>query len=354
MGRLPQFLELDCMRPELLSGGAPALGRRGTLEQGRPYFAERFIGIEYHSADPAKRGSGEPHPAEADGFIQSRLVIAPEFAVAVAAQNTHGEEVVILGQQAIPAELNLITAEEVCSMIPDRQQERVIVGHQIPAHRAGQRSGGQSFESQNLMNKAEVTVLQQSHADFAVCMEIRFVEERWLLSHEVGAIKNGIRRTEDIQVIEKHAPANLPARYHRLRDRQPLPGNAVLLESVGPDDSNGGILLCKRDHLFNAAREEPVVGKNHFGVSAVRGDLAQSMIVIGNDRKKLRVIVNLDSRIFGSIAAGNVEGSVGAAIVDDCVIPMRIGLRQHALYALGKVLRIVIEGRNDANQGKRS
>jgi hypothetical protein len=64
--------------------------------------------------------------------------------------------------------------------------------------------------------------------------------------------------------------------------------------------------------------------------------------------------VNLDSRIFGGIAASDLEGSVGAAVVDDCVIPMRIGLRQHALDALGKVLRVVIEGRNDADKGKRS
>ena len=79
-------------------------------------------------------------------------------------------------------------------------------------HRQG--SGLQSLERKNLMDKTKVAVLEQHNAGFPVSVKISLVVKGIPASGKIRMIKDRIRRSEHVEVFQKHAAADVAARHH--------------------------------------------------------------------------------------------------------------------------------------------
>jgi len=61
------------------------------------------------------------------------------------------------------------------------------------------------------------------------------------------------------------------------------------------------------------------------------------------------VVLETDPRLSLSVFCRNLQRSVGAAVVDDRVLPVGLGLTQHTLDAFTKMGLTVVHGRDHAN-----
>ena len=92
-------------------------------------------------------------------------------------------------------------------------------------------------------------------------------------------------------------------------------------------------------------REQPVIRGQHLAVSAVRTHESERVVVIRLAVDEFPVGDHAKAPIPPGIALGNLQSVVGAAVVDDYVFPVAVGLRQDAVHRLSKKLRSVVDGR---------
>jgi len=73
--------------------------------------------------------------------------------------------------------------------------------------------------------------------------------------------------------------------------------------------------------------------------------------VVGQRAQKRGIVVDPNAWILGGVTPRNGAGFIGAAVIDDEIFPIPIGLRQHAFDALGQMLGVVVERGQHADQG---
>ena len=95
---------------------------------------------------------------------------------------------------------------------------------------------------------------------------------------------------------------------------------------------------------------EPVVGVNHFAVFTGRRHLLKSNIVVLHHANKRRIVVDADPGVPVGIFLSNWQRPIVAAVVNDDILPIGIGLRQNTFDALGQILLAVVDRRQDTNQ----
>jgi hypothetical protein len=108
------------------------------------------------------------------------------------------------------------------------------------------------------------------------------------------------------------------------------------------------MLLTHCDHLLQTFGENPIVCEYHLAVLAYRRNMAQGVVMIGNYTQKLFVVNHTDASVLRRVTACSCSGTISAAVVDDRIIPVLVGLSQNALNTLRKILFIVVYGSNDA------
>jgi hypothetical protein len=111
------------------------------------------------------------------------------------------------------------------------------------------------------------------------------------------------------------------------------------------------VVLGEADHLFEAIRKEPIVRVYHLTVLALGRDLPERDVVALDHTGRDLVAVNPDPGIPVGILVRDVECPVGAAVVDDGVIQVFVGLSQHALDALAEITLSVVDGSHYADEG---
>src|SRR5262249_11525839 len=104
------------------------------------------------------------------------------------------------------------------------------------------------------------------------------------------------------------------------------------------------------DHLLDATRKEQVIREDELAILASRRNVAECIVMVWNHRQELLIAYNSNAPVLGSVSTRDRPGSVGAAVIYNRVVPIRIGLTQHALDACGKVLGAVIDRREDTDQ----
>ena len=72
--------------------------------------------------------------------------------------------------------------------------------------------------------------------------------------------------------------------------------------------------------------------------------------MVRNRPQELRILVNPNPRVSGRIAARDLDQTVRAAVIDDGVVPILIGLRNNALNAFSKKVAVVVYRRNNTHQ----
>src|SRR5689334_14321650 len=109
------------------------------------------------------------------------------------------------------------------------------------------------------------------------------------------------------------------------------------------------MFLGQGNHLLEAIRKNPVIGKNYFEILACRRQLPKSMVVVWDDSQKSVVLKNADAGVFFSIPACDCDRIISAAIVDDGVVPILISLGKDAFDAFREKLGPIVNGSNDAD-----
>jgi len=66
--------------------------------------------------------------------------------------------------------------------------------------------------------------------------------------------------------------------------------------------------------------------------------------VILDDSDKLFVIVHADTAIFFSIVQRDLQGPIGAAIIDDNILKITVGLAENALNTLRQKILAIVDG----------
>ena len=110
------------------------------------------------------------------------------------------------------------------------------------------------------------------------------------------------------------------------------------------------MFLGEADHPVQTFRQKAVVGSQRLAVRACRRGLPERDVVV-LDRTDERLIANhANPAVASGVFASDLERAVRAAIVDECVVPVREGLGPHALDALTKVRLAVEHGSDHADK----
>ena len=141
----------------------------------------------------------------------------------------------------------------------------------------------------------------------------------------------------------------MPSAYQRARTRQPQAGDSFSFESIGADNSDRRMRFGSSDHLFEAVGEDPIVPKYHLAILALVRNLPECGVVIRDGAQEARIPVNSNPSIRRGVPARDVQGLIRAAVVDDRVFPIRVGLGKNALDARGEIHRLVVHRSHDAH-----
>jgi hypothetical protein len=152
------------------------------------------------------------------------------------------------------------------------------------------------------MNKAEVAPLQEIEADFRVGVNVSLVIEWDASFDQISSIEHGVRRSKDVEPVEKMAPAHLRTIDYGTGIYKSGPGNLGSLKSICTHDADRGVCLGERHHFFQALRKDQVVAENNLAVLAFRRNLTQSRVVVCDCTKELIISVNANSTVSLRIA----------------------------------------------------
>src|SRR4029450_11385226 len=128
---------------------------------------------------------------------------------------------------------------------------------------------------------------------------------------------------------------------------------AGVVEAVGGYQPDRRLALRKGDHAFEALGIDPVVGVDDLQVRGLRIDCGESAAVALVDIHEVFATPEVNSGIPACELTRNFRRTIIAAIVDDVVPPVRVGLAEDALGALHKKALAVVDGGGDRNEGLR-
>jgi hypothetical protein len=131
---------------------------------------------------------------------------------------------------------------------------------------------------------------------------------------------------------------------------KPLPPDDVTTKLVRTDYAHLWICLGQQDHLLDATWKDKIVRRNEFAISCGWGHLAERDVVIVNRVNKLIVGVNANTGICSSIFPRDFESPISAAVIDNDVFVVLIGLSQNAFNTFHKIRGTVVNRRQHANQ----
>src|ERR1044072_7386108 len=148
-------------------------------------------------------------------------------------------------------------------------------------------------------------------------------------------------------------PADLATRDHMSRVRKAGPTNLRSLQGVSAHDPDGWMFLGEGNHSFQAFGKDPIVAEDNLAVPARRRNVTQCSVMVFQGPQELLVLNDPDTRIFLCPSPSDLSGAIRAAVINDGVIPVGVGLSKNAFNAFLKVLRVVIHGSYNGHQGIR-
>src|SRR5437870_5079091 len=137
-------------------------------------------------------------------------------------------------------------------------------------------------------------------------------------------------------------PADLATRDHMSRVRKAGPTNLRSLQGISAHDPDGWMFLGDGNHFFQAFWKDPIVAEDNLAIPARRGNVTQCSVVVFESPQESLVLTDPDARIFLSKSTRDLSGAIRAAVINDCVIPVGVGLSKNTFNAFLKVLCVVI------------
>ena len=188
------------------------------------------------------------------------------------------------------------------------------------------------------MYEAKIAFLQAIETRFQVGARRRSGEERICGPDQGRSIHDRRRHREGVHRSEKVQPHRVTAGEHLLAEWRLPHRNAVVIHRVGTDDPDRGMSLGEVDQLRHAFGIYPIVCRHEFAVLGVGGDRAERAIVVLDDTDELFRCSDSDLWVRLGILLCDRQRAIRAAVVDDRVVPIVVGLSQHALDTSAQVL----------------
>src|SRR2546423_4747212 len=177
-----------------------------------------------------------------------------------------------------------------------------------------------------------------------------FREERSAGRYQICAVKKRGRRTEHIAAFDQVQSAGSSS-----GNELHWPLNATAAHNVAPqivraDDRCRRMILRHRDHTLKAFRKNVVVGENHLYVARQWRGFTHGSVIVRDLINELFVANDTNSRVSLRVLRGDLGRSIGALIVHEDVLEVRIRLLKHAFDAFAEIIRGVVEGSYDAHK----
>src|SRR2546430_13415866 len=137
-------------------------------------------------------------------------------------------------------------------------------------------------------------------------------------------------------------PADLATRGYITWVGKAGPTNLRSLQGISADDSDGWMFLGERNHFFQAFGKDPIVSEDNLAIPARRGNVTQCSVVVFEGSQESLVLTDSDTRIFLCKSSRDLSGAIRAAVINDGVIPVGVGLSENTFNAFLKVIRVVI------------
>src|SRR5262249_4216665 len=174
--------------------------------------------------------------------------------------------------------------------------------------------------------------------------------ERHSFADEARPIEDCRRRAGDVRAAEQALPKNLEAAAHTLPVRQSVEVDLALPQSVGTDQPDRVGEPSHLHHALQALWVEPVVSLDNLAEFTLRTDGFEGPIVVQRRRRELVKAEVPHSRVKGAKTGCNLRRLVGAAVVDNGVLPAPVRLREHTFDALTEIGRAVVDRRDDTHK----
>src|SRR5207244_10268616 len=132
-----------------------------------------------------------------------------------------------------------------------------------------------------------------------------------------------------------------------------VPSNLRPLQGISADDPYGWMFLGERNHFFQAFGKDPIVSENNLAICAPRRNVTQCNVVVLQGTQESLVLSDADTWLFLRKSTRDLRGAIRAAVVNDSVIPVDVGLSKNTFNAFLKMIRVVIHRGYNGHQRTR-
>jgi hypothetical protein len=87
-----------------------------------------------------------------------------------------------------------------------------------------------------------------------------------------------------------------------------------------------------------------------FAILAVRRHFPECDISVPAGADEFGIILDPDPLVLPGVGFGDFKGAIGAAVIDDAILEVLIGLRQYTFNTFDQITLAVVHGRKHADQ----
>jgi glucose-1-phosphate cytidylyltransferase len=290
-----------------------------------------------------ERGRPSVRRAQAGQMIGHEADAAPGHQAA-------DEHPMVLPQVPALQRVEFVGGEVARTELPEQRQpfahQRLVGSGDGRRHRAfvGAREG------QDFVDEPELGAVEEVEMGGHVRVQVGGWIERPPRPHEIGTDEaRGRREAEDLAAQEHSRDLGAGIDLSVLRQSAAL--DVISSQPQRADDPNAGIALGEPDHFSQAIGIEEVVRVEDFAVRAFARDIFDRPVPVLDHGDRRVVGVDADTRIAARVALGDLAGAVGAGVVEDDVLEVRVALPENAVDAFREVGGGVVGRGDDADQG---
>jgi hypothetical protein len=106
------------------------------------------------------------------------------------------------------------------------------------------------------------------------------------------------------------------------------------------------------DHPGEAVGEKPIVSVQHLAVPTMCGKLTQRVVPIRHQAQECMIVMDANAWVLLGVMAGNFQRAIPAAVINDDIFPVGIGLSEDTFNTLCEILSTIIDWSHYTDQGR--
>ena len=154
---------------------------------------------------------------------------------------------------------------------------------------------------------------------------------------QIGPVQDGRLCAKYVLPVEQVPPTRITSGHHLGLERQSSQCHGLPLQRVRPNNPDRWMRFRHRDHSLQTFRKNPVVSEHDLAILARGRDLANRGVAVLKRGQKFSILHDPNPGIPRCVLPGDLDRCIGAAVVNDRVVPIAIRLGKHAFDALEQV-----------------